>query len=46
MVKKDELLLSKQHVINDISKNMAQLKSENVQASILCREAEGEGEQI
>lgn len=31
MVKKDELLLSKQHVIEDISKKMAQLESENVQ---------------
>ena len=31
MAKKDELLLSKQHVIEDISKKMAQLESENVQ---------------
>lgn len=31
MSKKDELLLSKQHVIEDISKKMAQLESENVQ---------------
>ena len=31
MAKKDELLLSKQHVVEDISKKMAQLESENVQ---------------
>ncbi len=31
MVKKDELLFSNKHVIEDISKKMAQLESENVQ---------------
>ena len=31
MINKDELLLNKQHVIEDLSKKMAQLESENVQ---------------